>query len=246
MKALTQQIDNQYEASFSKDGRDLQKLLSSTKLHTNWAKAQVKRLGLIDGKDYKVILAFEGKKVSKINPKTFFFTEAAAHRIANHSEVRSDTAMMVKDTSTLASLAIQGNEDAILLQAQMILQKRCDSLLIENKLLLEREAASRPKLEYCDKVLDSNSFHNITSIAKELNLRSGSQLNQILKEKGVQYKQNGIWHLYAKYANKGYTITKTHLYEKEDGMYTSLSTKWTEKGRRFIHELCNPKLELYA
>lgn len=242
MTRLLQRFESQDYVPFNKDGRELQSLLGSTQKHVDWAKYQIEKFGFIEGIDF--ILSV-GKSKGGRPPRIYLLTEAAAHRIANHSEVRSETAMMVKDNSTVAALAIQGNEDAILLQAQMILQKRCDSLLIENKRLLESEAASRPKLEYVDKVLDSNSFHNITSIAKELNLRSGSQLNQILKEKGVQYKQSGIWHLYAKYANRGYTVTKTHLYEKEDGMYTSLSTKWTEKGRRFIHELCNPKLELY-
>lgn len=40
---------------------------------------------------------------------------------------------MVKDNSSLASLAVQGNEDAILLQAQKILSGRIEKLTLINQ-----------------------------------------------------------------------------------------------------------------
>ena len=64
-------------------------------------------------------------------------------------------------------------------------------------------------------------------------------MNQYLHEKGVQYKQgNKIWLLYQKYAEMGYTSTKTHSYPGSDGsMHTAVHTYWTQAGRLFIYEL---------
>lgn len=63
-------------------------------------------------------------------------------------------------------------------------------------------------------------------------------MNPYLHEKGVQFKQGDIWLLYQKYAQKGYTSTKTHSYPGTDGeTHTKVHTYWTQKGRLFIYEL---------
>lgn len=102
----------------------------------------------------------------------------------------------------------------------------------------------KPKEEYYEKVLRSESTHTITSIAKELGM-SAIALNKKLHEKRVQFKQDKTWVLYSKYQKLGYTETKTYTKELENGtIKTYMNTKWTEKGRRFIHNLLNPVLEL--
>lgn len=94
-----------------------------------------------------------------------------------------------------------------------------------------------PKVKYFDKVLDAKGSKTTTQVAKLLGLRSAIQLNNILHELGIQYKQSGQWLLYSQYADKGYTETSTHLYKSVDGYeYASKSTKWTEKGIHFIYE----------
>jgi phage anti-repressor protein len=99
---------------FTKNGRELQELLGSTKKHTEWAKSQANRLGLKEGVDFKIILPFEGKKVSKINSKTFYFTEAAAHRIAGRNEVKTEAAAMVKDNFAMQAITMgQHNENSL-------------------------------------------------------------------------------------------------------------------------------------
>jgi hypothetical protein len=41
-----------------------------------------------------------------------------------------------------------------------------------------------------------------------------------------------------KYAQHGYTVTKTHSYPGRDGqMHSKVHTYWTQKGRLFIYEL---------
>lgn len=93
-----------------------------------------------------------------------------------------------------------------------------------------------PKVEYHDKVLDATNGINTTIIAKELGMTARG-LNQLLKEKGVQYKCGNQWFLKAKYQNQGLTEIATFTYEGTLSTKTSHHTKWTEKGRKFIHDL---------
>ena len=62
---------------------------------------------------------------------------------------------------------------------------------------------------------------------------SARSLNKQLKELGIQYKIRETWLLYQKYANKGYTKTKTHT---DDKGTAHISTNWTQQGRLFIYE----------
>lgn len=94
-----------------------------------------------------------------------------------------------------------------------------------------------PKVQYYDEVLTSQSSYTVTQIAKELGL-GPSKLNQMLHEKGVQYKQNGSWIPYFKYQDKGFVHSETLKYKTNEGkIITKMSFKWTEKGRQFIHKL---------
>jgi len=93
---------------------------------------------------------------------------------------------------------------------------------------------SAPKVQYYDKVLSSESTYVTNQIAKELGM-SAETLNKKLKEKGIQYKQNGTWLLTYKYQNEGLTKTHTHTFTRSDGTPgSSMLTVWTEKGREFI------------
>lgn len=91
----------------------------------------------------------------------------------------------------------------------------------------------QPKATYYDLVLQNTSLLSITQIAKDFGL-SARRLNQILKDKGVQYKQSDQWFLYQKYADKGYTFSKTTALDAERSV---MHTYWTQKGRLFIYEL---------
>ena len=67
---------------------------------------------------------------------------------------------------------------------------------------------------------------------------SAKSMNSKLHELGVQYKQSGIWFLYAKYQDKGYTQTKTQYYIKADGTQgVTTHTYWSQKGRLFLYDL---------
>ena len=99
-----------------------------------------------------------------------------------------------------------------------------------------KEQAS--KVQYVDEVLQSVNTYTSTQMSKELGLREAEQLNKILKEMGIMFKQSGQWLLTAKYSEKGYTKPRTHQFTRNDGTIgTNTTTVWTEKGRAFLHTI---------
>lgn len=107
---------------------------------------------------------------------------------------------------------------------------------LENKNAQQKQliAEYEPKVTYYDTILKSKGLLNITQIAKDYGL-SGAKLNSILHEQKVQFKQGKQWLLYSKYANMGYTKSKTW----ESNGQSGLRTQWTQVGRLFIHGLLN-------
>lgn len=108
------------------------------------------------------------------------------------------------------------------------------TVAIQNQQIIEM----KPKASYYDVVLNCKDLVAISVIAKDYGW-SANRMNQYLYKKGVQYKQgNKIWLLYQKYAEMGYTNTKTHSYPGRDGsMHTAVHTYWTQAGRLFIYDL---------
>lgn len=108
-----------------------------------------------------------------------------------------------------------------------------ETVAVQNQQILEMQ----PKVSYYDVVLNCKDLISTSAIAKDYG-KSAIWMNRYLHEKGVQFKQSDIWLLYQKYAQKGYTSTKTHSYSGSDGEpHTKVHTYWTQKGRLFIYEL---------
>lgn len=108
-----------------------------------------------------------------------------------------------------------------------------DTIAVQNQQILEM----KPKVSYYDVVLNCKDLISTSAIAKDYG-KSAIWMNRYLHEKGVQFKQGDIWLLYQKYAQKGYTSTKTHSYPGTDGeTHTKVHTYWTQKGRLFIYQL---------
>ncbi|WP_031538051.1 phage antirepressor [Bacillus sp. MB2021] len=91
----------------------------------------------------------------------------------------------------------------------------------------------QPKASYYDLVLQNKSIVPISIIAKDYGL-SARKLNSILHELGVQFKMGKTWLLYQRYAEMGYTQSKTHAIDAERNV---MHTYWTQKGRLFLYEL---------
>lgn len=95
----------------------------------------------------------------------------------------------------------------------------------------------KPKASYYDLVLNCKDLLSTSVIAKDYG-KSAKWLNAYLHEHGIQFKQGNIWLLYQKYAEKGYTSTKTHNVNGNDGQqHPKIHTYWTQKGRLFIYDL---------
>ena len=106
------------------------------------------------------------------------------------------------------------------------------SFLIKALQTLEEERQARKKAEGTVAILTHvNKVYTTTEIAKELGLRSANALNNKLSELGIQFKQNGTWVLYSKYADKGYTQIKQNALDNGKVVY---DRKWTQIGREFI------------
>ncbi|MDT2812647.1 phage antirepressor KilAC domain-containing protein [Vagococcus lutrae] len=108
-----------------------------------------------------------------------------------------------------------------------------ETLAIQNQQITEM----KPKASYYDVVLNCKDLISTSAIAKDYG-KSAIWMNRYLHEKGIQFKQGDIWLLYQKYAEKGYTSTKTHSYLGSKGeTRTKVHTYWTQKGRLFIYDL---------
>lgn len=79
-------------------------------------------------------------------------------------------------------------------------------------------------------------------LAKELNLRSAQQLNELLKNKGIQYKQNGTWLLSSKYSNLGFVEIKQNTKDQNGKLIDYYNAQWTLKGRQFVLALFNKEI----
>lgn len=95
----------------------------------------------------------------------------------------------------------------------------------------------KPKVEYYNNVLDTDSSYTTTQIAKELEM-TAKQLNIILQQENIQFKQSGQWLLKKEYQNQGLVKTRTYLFKNnKNENKTTHNTVWTEKGRTFIKDL---------
>ena len=118
-------------------------------------------------------------------------------------------------------------------------KEREKSRLLEETLAIQNQQITemKPKASYYDVVLNCKDLISTSAIAKDYG-KSAIWMNRYLHEKGIQFKQGDIWLLYQKYAEKGYTSTKTHSYLGSKGdNRTKVHTYWTQKGRLFIYDL---------
>ena len=125
----------------------------------------------------------------------------------------------------------------------------------ENIIHLEHQVDGlMPKAIYSDNVLDSVSCFTTTQVAKEMGV-TAQELNRSLCALHVQYYQSGQYMLYAEYAHMGLAKSRTRynafLDPKCDGRKEKMGKAvthtylvWTEKGRKFIHDLSHRFWEL--
>lgn len=100
-----------------------------------------------------------------------------------------------------------------------------ETIHIDGKLYFELDST----LAWISEYEEAKKVYSVSDIAVTYGM-SAVELNQYLQAKKIQYKRCGVWHIYSKYAKKGYVSTisgknkKTHLY-------------WTTFGKAFIEQL---------
>lgn len=135
--------------------------------------------------------------------------------------------------------AVLANPDMMIAALQELKAERNKSKVLSETVAIQNQqiVEMKPKASYYDVVLNCKDLVAISVIAKDYGW-SANRMNRYLHDKGVQFKQSAIWLLYQKYAEKGYTSTKTHSYPANDGsVHTKVHTYWTQKGRLFIYGL---------
>ena len=116
-------------------------------------------------------------------------------------------------------------------------KRELEQLEEENQIQKQLIAEYKPIKEYVDTILSSEDTMTITQIAADYGL-SAYELNKTLNEQRVIRKVGGQWILYAEHMNKGYTKSETITVKRKNGTEKVVpNTRWTQKGRLFVHNL---------
>ena len=148
----------------------------------------------------------------------------------NNDELFIDTYFEGADEQTKSILRLNLAQIRRLNEEKRQLQQ---TVAVQNQQITEM----KPKVTYYDIVLQCTDTIPISVIAKDYG-KFAKWMNNYLNTKGIQYKQGDVWLLYQKYAEKGYTKTKTIVYDGVDANnHSKIHTYWTQKGRLFIYDL---------
>lgn len=137
----------------------------------------------------------------------------------------------LSDNEIIANALVVANR--ILADREKRLENAQEMIACQNQQILEM----RPKASYYDNILQSTNAIPITQIAKDYGW-TANEMNRKLHELGIQYHIRKTWVLYDKYAEHGYTKTKTHWFcDKYGRPQSNVVTQWTQKGRLFLYDL---------
>lgn len=103
---------------------------------------------------------------------------------------------------------------------------------LKRSALLERLEKIAPKAHYCDILLQNSGAVQASIIAKDYGM-SAVSFNKLLHGLKIQYKIGETWLLYKKYADKGYTVTRTYHINDDTA---AIHTYWTQRGRLFLYD----------
>lgn len=159
--------------------------------------------------------------------------------------VTSEVLPEIRKTGTYGIHLPDGSLNLDLLEEMIHKERELQNQIKEQRLLLNVQNQQiqelAPKASYYDVVLNCKDLISVTEFAKDYGW-SARRMNETLKNLGIQYRQGKHWFLYQKYADKGYTSTKTHVYLKNNGKEgCNIHTYWTQKGRLFVYDLLKDK-----
>ena len=234
-------------------GSELHGALGVKSNYRDWIRNRISDCDAVDGVDYEAakILAPSGQhRVDHIILLDTAKEMAMLERNEKGKEVRRyfiEIEKKYKSKDTMSVDFVLNNPGLIIkllteyqeaTEKVQELEEQNNLLKDENEVQSQQIAEMNPKATYYDIVLSCQNALTITEIAKDYGW-SAKQMNTFLHKSEVQYKtKSGVWLLYQKYADKGYTKSDTVVTFNKNNIPTSrLHTKWTQKGRLFIYDL---------
>lgn len=221
-------------------GRELHESLGISKKYTDWIE-QMAGYGFEEQSDFFPILGTSVESNTGRPKKDHILSLDMAKHIAmiqrtdKGKQIRQKLIELEKKIAQPDSYLIADPIERA--KAWIREQEERKALELTTKVQAQQIAEMQPKVSYYDLVLNCKDLLSITSIAKDYG-KSAVWMNQKLHDLRVQFKQSGQWFLYQKYAEQGYTSTKTGTFAGSDGTpRTKNHTYWTQKGRLFIYDL---------
>ena len=199
----------------------------------------------VEKMDRKKSMVFDGKQ----NKETILINESGLYSLISSSKmprarefkhwVTSEILPSIRRHGLYAVDEVLANPDMLINALTALKEERAKTKVLEEQNAVQSQQIMelQPKASYYDLVLNCKDLVSVTTIAKDYGW-SARKMNTYLHDLGVQYKQGSVWILYQKYAEMGYTSTKTHSHPGKDGdVHATVHTYWTQKGRLFIYSL---------
>ena len=213
----------------------------------------------------KILRATLKKKEELLEQQKKLIEEQKARLDGQKAWIADQDARLIQQKALLHQQEVQMGLDKKLIGEQDVEIRRLNGVVDEQVVNIARKGENiihlehqvdglLPKAIYSDNVLDSVSCFTTTQVAKELGV-TAQELNRSLCALHIQYYQSGQYMLYAEYAHMGLAKSRTRynafLDPKCDGRKEKMGKAvthtylvWTEKGRKFIHDLAHRFWEL--
>ena len=213
----------------------------------------------------KILRATLKKKEELLEQQKKLIEEQKARLDGQKAWIADQDARLIQQKALLHQQEVQMGLDKKLIGEQDVEIRRLNGMVDEQVVNIARKGENiihlehqvdglLPKAIYSDNVLDSVSCFTTTQVAKELGV-TAQELNRSLCALHIQYYQSGQYMLYAEYAHMGLAKSRTRynafLDPKCDGRKEKMGKAvthtylvWTEKGRKFIHDLAHRFWEL--
>ena len=195
----------------------------------------------VDDEDKADVVVYDGRQ----NRKMIAINESGVYSLIFGSKlesaknfkrwVTSEVLPSIRKHGMYAVDEVLANPDMLISALQALKKEREEKVALQQTVAIQSQQIMemQPKASYYDLILQNKSTMPISQIAKDYGM-SAKQMNKLLHEYGVQYKQGDIWLLYQKYAVQGYTQSRTYAVDAD---VSKLHTYWTQKGRLFLYDL---------
>ena len=213
----------------------------------------------------EILRATLKKKEELLEQQKKLIEEQKARLDGQKAWIADQDARLIQQKALLHQQEVQMGLDKKLIGEQDVEIRRLNGVVDEQVVNIARKGENiihlehqvdglMPKAIYSDNVLDSVSCFTTTQVAKELGI-TAQELNRSLCALHIQYYQSGQYMLYAEYAHMGLAKSRTRYNafldpncdgrkEKMGKAVTHTYLVWTEKGRKFIHDLAHRFWEL--